>query len=375
MLETATIEATGARKLVLGFDGGCATCSDLAERISERVGDRLEVRSLLDPQVEHWREQTLGKNAPWAPTLFEITGNRAVRAWTGWQMGLSLTRSLGPSDTWKIMQVLGDESRQADTSEPTNVRSILSRSQFLKGVSGLTVAISILTGTKILSTPAVAAQENGEIAIDQEGLNPISGPQATKLRARVLRHPDTKALQRRVSHLRLRVPESRVVAVEDIDKHNARYFVGIPVYDPQNESVQGVLLGSIREDDSVDVEVDVSEIKGNEATTTVWMIEDGQVKHHSVTREIELRPEQEALEGQPDASEGEITTQGLCCYSRCSKYAGGYVKQNCFFICSLGCTPAKLNGVTRVACLSACRYVVCYVPRYCARYRRVCYGC
>ncbi len=151
--------------------------------------------------------------------------------------------------------------------------------------------------------------------------------------------------------------------------------MGIPVFDPQNDGVQGVLLGSIRENGSLDVEIDVSELKGNKAKTTVWTIKDGRVKDYSVTREIEPQPEQAALEGQPDANRGEVTTQGLCCYSRCARYAGGYVKQNCFFICSLGCIPAKLNGVTRAACLSACRYVICYVPRYCARYRRVCYGC
>ena len=39
----------GGRKLVLGFDAGCATCSDLAKRIEEAVGDKLEIRSLRDP--------------------------------------------------------------------------------------------------------------------------------------------------------------------------------------------------------------------------------------------------------------------------------------------------------------------------------------
>lgn len=375
MLEPMGREVGGTRRLVLGFDGGCTTCSDLAERISEQVGDKLEVRSLYHPQVERWREQALGKDAPWAPTLFEVGGVREVRAWTGWQMGISLTRFLGPSDTWKVMQVLGSATNQTATSELNNIRSTLNRSQFLKGVSGAAVAISVLTSTRFLSAPAVAAQGNEEISIDQQGLNPVNGSQAAKLRAKILRHPDTKALRRRVSHLRLRVGESRAVAVEDVTKHNARYFVGIPAYDPQNESVQGILLGSFRENGSIDIEIDVSEVKGDEAKTTVWAIKNGQIKDYSVTRKIELQPEQAALEGQPDASQGEITTQGLCCYSRCAEYAGGYVKQGCFFICSLGCTPAKLNGVTRVACLSACRYIVCYVPRYCARYRRVCYGC
>ncbi|CAA9405816.1 MAG: hypothetical protein AVDCRST_MAG22-1553 [uncultured Rubrobacteraceae bacterium] len=62
-MEETNIRASGYR-LVLGFDAGCMTCSGLARRIEATVGDRLEVRSLTDPQVEHWREQALGEDAP-----------------------------------------------------------------------------------------------------------------------------------------------------------------------------------------------------------------------------------------------------------------------------------------------------------------------
>lgn len=41
------------RRLVLGFDAGCMTCSGLAKSIEEAVGDRLEIRSLTDPMMEH----------------------------------------------------------------------------------------------------------------------------------------------------------------------------------------------------------------------------------------------------------------------------------------------------------------------------------
>lgn len=39
----------GGRRLVLGFDAGCMACSELAKRIEEQVGDRLDIRSLSDP--------------------------------------------------------------------------------------------------------------------------------------------------------------------------------------------------------------------------------------------------------------------------------------------------------------------------------------
>jgi hypothetical protein len=64
----------------------------MVERIKERVGDKLEVMSLRDPQVQEWREKALGQDAPWAPTLFEVNGSE-VRAWTGWWMGAQLSAS------------------------------------------------------------------------------------------------------------------------------------------------------------------------------------------------------------------------------------------------------------------------------------------
>jgi hypothetical protein len=95
-----------ARRLVLGFDAGCMTCSELARRIEDRVGDKVEVRSLNDPTMDHWRGEVFGEDAPWAPTLVELDGG-PVKAWTGVRIGARLSRALGPVATWRVMQVLG----------------------------------------------------------------------------------------------------------------------------------------------------------------------------------------------------------------------------------------------------------------------------
>ena len=81
------MEQTGdaGRRLVLGFDAGCMTCSGLAKRLEDRVGDRIEVRSLNDPVMDHWRREVFGEDAPWAPTLVEVEHGE-VRAWTGIRM-------------------------------------------------------------------------------------------------------------------------------------------------------------------------------------------------------------------------------------------------------------------------------------------------
>ena len=158
-MESTGARAEGGRKLVLGFDAGCMACSELAKRIEERVGGKLEVRSLHHPQVEHWRGQALGEDAPWAPTLFEVGGAREVRAWTGSRMAVRLARALGPVSTWRVMQALGEVSvpKVAVSGGPPAVVAGgggLSRGQFLKGMGGAALAFGVLSGT---SSPALAA--------------------------------------------------------------------------------------------------------------------------------------------------------------------------------------------------------------------------
>jgi hypothetical protein len=154
---------------VLGFDAGCMKCSDLARRIEERVGDELEVRSLHHPQVEHWRERAFGKDAPWAPTLFEIGGAREVRAWTGARMAVRLARVLGPVSTWRVMQALGEVGATrlaADGSPAAKMGAAgMSRGQFLKGVGGAALAFGTLAG---VASPAAARPGRGEV--DEEAL-------------------------------------------------------------------------------------------------------------------------------------------------------------------------------------------------------------
>lgn len=147
-------QITPAQKhLVLGFDAGCLTCNELARKVEEQVGDRLKVRNLREPQLEEWRKRALGEDATWAPTLFEIKG-ADVRAWTGWRMGVELSRRLGPVATWRVLQVLGERADAPAVN--TKAFGGMSRGQFLKGVGGAVVAMSVLSGTGKLS-PTVEA--------------------------------------------------------------------------------------------------------------------------------------------------------------------------------------------------------------------------
>jgi hypothetical protein len=159
------------RRLVLGFDAGCVTCSELATRIEERVGDKVEVRSLNDPLMQHWRKVALGETAPWAPTLVEIDGG-VIRAWSGLRMGVRLSRALGPLATWRVMQVLGEDNGDLELTDSAAARAVskFTRKQFLKGIGGAVVAMSVLSGTGKLPSPAEAASSLGYEEITGDAL-------------------------------------------------------------------------------------------------------------------------------------------------------------------------------------------------------------
>ena len=174
-------------RLVLGYDGGCAACAGLARRVEEAVGGRLEVMRLSDPRMRRWRERALGSDAPWAPTLVEVGTAGKVKAWTGVRMGIALSKRLGPTTTWRVMQVLG-ESKAMDRAEiprPALETGGISRSQFLKGLTGGLFALSVL--------PAGQALAVEREAVRAFGATRVSANSATIGRLRRFRAVDTVA--------------------------------------------------------------------------------------------------------------------------------------------------------------------------------------
>jgi hypothetical protein len=219
------------KRLVLGFDAGCFACSSLAKRIEERVGGKIEVRSLRDPQVREWRKRALGEDAPWAPTLIEVEGPK-VRAWTGYRMGLALSRALGLATTWRVMQVLGEHAaaRRVEKSPITGAAVAgMSRSQFLKGAGGAIVGMSVLSGTAIF--PSVAAAEQ-----DPSSASTGTPADQNKAKAIVRSSEEFKALAR---EQRLITGESFDFeqAVVRVDESGSTAIVGVPAFDEERSVV------------------------------------------------------------------------------------------------------------------------------------------
>ena len=144
------------RKLVLGFDAGCHTCLNIAESVQEEVRNKVILENLNSPRMLGWREETLGADAPWAPTLFGIEGDTVLWGLTGWRMAFALSRRLGPIDTWRVMRRLGELDAPSAHSSEIDREPVtgMSRGQFLKNVGGAALAISFFTG---VGTPAALA--------------------------------------------------------------------------------------------------------------------------------------------------------------------------------------------------------------------------
>jgi len=187
---TGAGQENGAKRLVLGFDGGRMTCSDLARRIEDHVGDKLEVRSLRDPQVAHWREQALGEDAPWTPTLVEVNGGE-FKAWTGIRMGARLSWALGPVASWQVIQVLGEIGAENRVEDSTASRALsrMNRGQFIKGVGGAAVGVSVLSGLGPLASLAKAAP-SGDAAIKSVGSEEITGEELKSIGKEVAARTD-----------------------------------------------------------------------------------------------------------------------------------------------------------------------------------------
>lgn len=143
----------GAR-WVLAFDASCGSCRTVSHAIGRACDGKLEVLPLENPEVRRLRQQALGPDAPWAPTLLRLRGEE-VHAWTGAAMGAHLTGSLGPRSTVRVLRSLGRLHRQqsAPVSTAATTGPVVSRSRFMQLGAGVALAAGMLLTGRI---PALA---------------------------------------------------------------------------------------------------------------------------------------------------------------------------------------------------------------------------
>ena len=357
-----------SRRLVLGFDAGCMTCSGLARSIEEAVGDKLELSSLTDPAVEHWRKQALGENAPWAPTLIEVNGS-VVRAWTGVRMGAHLARRLGPAATWRLAKILG-EKREKESAERSPFYG-LSRSQFLKGVGGAVVGMSVLSGTGSFAGPATA-QEHWLSRLSPASSKELSEKEALAAWARLARGRHLRGL------LSSRAPGDNAAASRIRGRLLSAGKAGAA--GPSTATIKGVnhevegggrLLALVYQEGDALIASYRFDKPGQETRLLSQMIQDEGEELVRVLAEAEDGEVFETPQGAAHQDESKLTARGRTCRSGSSCgpcYACRCVSasKRCLFNC---CAPCTLSCATIWTCL-ACVAVWCPV---CASINRCCY--
>lgn len=122
----------------LGYDSACSSCSSLREAVDEIAGGDLVTISLHDPIVTYWREKALGPDAPWAPTLFRVRGDR-VEAWVGRRIALRLAAVLGPQKALRLARAVGEAANVSGEE-----RNGIDRRAFLRGLGGVAAGVALL---------------------------------------------------------------------------------------------------------------------------------------------------------------------------------------------------------------------------------------
>lgn len=183
------------KRLILGYDGSCGRCAALADSI-EQSGLGIETMSLREPQMMAWREEGLGPEAPWKPTLVEVS-NSATRAWVGSRMAVSLTRNLGVQNTWNLLKIIGEISEvQGDqTPQMSGIFGTrIPRSSFLKGIVGAGVGVAVLANIPAARAATAEDELSWFASLKLKNPHELSFKDSAREMKRALDLPELKAV-------------------------------------------------------------------------------------------------------------------------------------------------------------------------------------
>ena len=141
--------------LYLGYDSSCSTCRTLARQVRQDVkeegGKDFDIIALNDPAMARWRRDALGPDAPWTPTLVEVTEQGCVQGWTGLALGWTLVRRVGITMTARLATHLG-QLRIESSPRLSEVR--IMRRPFMRLAFGIIGGAALLGGTTSTASAA-----------------------------------------------------------------------------------------------------------------------------------------------------------------------------------------------------------------------------
>lgn len=135
-----------------------------------------------------------------------------MRAWTGKGMALPLSRKLGLSKTWQLMQALGEMPNAGIQTVDAAPQAGMSRGAFLKGVGGAAVALSALSATGPLVSVAQAARKPHPHDVVE--VVPIKKEKLVSLSRRIALNADMKAISGSRLDTNKKISASNPIAVK-----------------------------------------------------------------------------------------------------------------------------------------------------------------
>ncbi len=183
------------KRLILGYDGSCGRCATLAASI-EQSGLGIETMSLREPQMMAWREEGLGPEAPWKPTLVEVSDS-TVRALVGSRMAVSLTRNLGFHNTWNLLKIIGEISEvQAEQKPPVSgaFGNRIPRSSFLKGIAGAAIGVAVLANMPAARAATAEDELSRFASLKLKNPHELSFKDSSRVMRRALDLPELKVV-------------------------------------------------------------------------------------------------------------------------------------------------------------------------------------
>lgn len=141
---------------ILGYNGACGTCKLLATEIAAIAGDRLEIKSLHNPEVQKWR-QSLGMTS-FAPTLFKVEGDIVMTGYQNIGFNWHMLRLLGFRDAVRVLEIFNNVTNNSSHVANPSRRRVLRRATSIAGGTALALG---LAGIPTANVMAAAPKDDG----------------------------------------------------------------------------------------------------------------------------------------------------------------------------------------------------------------------
>lgn len=318
----------------LVFDGGCLSCSSIAEEVASCAEDRIKVRAFQDPEI-----QELLARAPGAPTDEPVLLHHAdgdVEAYTGLVMRARLARIVGVRRTMRLLSALARLETPVPDAGRRRVLGLVSKSALGVAFAG-TGGLAWATGKDSPTFPAPRPRS----PISESGLDKARRPALRTMvddLAKKSIDPDGSLRPGDFAWGRAGLvtyrDDGRIAVVPTTGKHHTELRRSFLLADP---GASGMVLMNVHRPDDTQTDnytIDFADLAGN--ALVGLEVDETKDRQHPVTYKHPYQEEQVLAAG----SDGMVSAHPGChfcgywtCLGQCLEWAWGtlpwWVKVGC----------------------------------------------